>query len=465
MRKHTRAGIAAVAALAVSAVAVTAASGTAPWSKNAPNNATQIKRSISAKKPKNVILLLGDGMGASEITLARYYGKGAKGSPLAMETLPFSGELLTWNLQYGPGPDYKPNYVPDSAPTATAWSTGKKTGDARLSQGMSTAETVPGSSSGFKTTFEIARERGMRVGNVSTAEITDATPAAPSAHISRRACQGPADTRTTCPTESKSNGGLGSIAEQQIDHKLDLNLGGGRARFEQPLDGSTDTVVKYAQGKGYRYVTDAAGLNGIDSLAGGPVLGLFSAGNMTTEFKPLVAAPTPGAGSATTRCDETNRPSNEPSLSALTDKAIELLDKRNNKGFFLQVEGASIDKRDHASDVCGQIGETLEFDRAIKKALDFRKKSPDTLIVITADHSHTSQIVGETQDTPGFYATLQTADGAPIRVSYGTGKTPPGQSHTGARVPVAAIGPQASNVMGIRDQTDLFDTLIGRGSN
>ena len=87
---------------------------------------------------------------------------------------------------------------------------------------------------------------------------------------------------------------------------------------------------------------------------------------------------------------------------------------------------------------------------------------PDTLVVQTADHSHTSQIVGETPDTPGFYATVQTADGQPMRVSYGTGKTPGDQGHTGARVPVAAIGPQASNVMGVRDQTDLFYTLIGR---
>ena len=72
--------------------------------------------------------------------------------------------------------------------------------------------------------------------------------------------------------------------------------------------------------------------------------------------------------------------------------------------------------------------------------------------------------MSDTLDTPGFYATVQTADGAPLRVSYGTGKTPSGQGHTGARVPVAAIGPQASNVMGVRDQTDLFYTLIGAGS-
>jgi alkaline phosphatase len=92
-----------------------------------------------------VILLIGDGTGDSELTIGRYYLNGANGPPMAYETLPFTGEYHTWTPKYGPGPDYAPDYVPDSAPTAVAWSTGRKTGDARLSQGMGTAETVPGS--------------------------------------------------------------------------------------------------------------------------------------------------------------------------------------------------------------------------------------------------------------------------------------------------------------------------------
>lgn len=454
-RKH----LALFTALVLVAVAAAAAVATAHQGWNDDENSHEIKKLIDSDKPKNVILLIGDGMGDSEITLARYYGVGAEGT-LNMETLPFAGELITYGLSAGPGPEYPPNYVPDSAPTATAWSTGKKTIDARLSQGPSASESIPGSNAGYKTTFEIADKRGMLVGNVSTAEITDATPAAPSSHISQRACQGPNDTRNICPTETKGKGGLGSIAEQQVDHLLDVNLGGGRNRYLQTLDSSTKTVVDYAKEKGYRYVETASDLEGITSLSKGRVLGLFTPGNMTTEFKPLIAAPTPGAGGSTFRCDETNRPANEPSLAAMTDKAIDLLE--NRKGFFLQVEGASIDKRDHASDVCGQIGENLAFDEAIGVALEYQRHHDDTLVVITADHSHTSQIVGANQDTPGFYATLETADGYPIRVSYATGKTPGGQTHTGARVPVAAIGPQATNVMGVRDQTDLFKTLVGR---
>jgi alkaline phosphatase len=451
-------------ALSAATLAVAATTGAVVASDKKPrDNSRYIKSQIDSDKPKNVILIIGDGMGDSELTIGRYYLNGAKGSPLAAETLPFTGSYHTWNLQYGPGPDYAPNYVPDSAPTATAWSTGKKTGDGRLSQGMSTAAAVPGSNAGFKTTFEIMKARGKAIGNVTTSEYSDATPAAPSAHISQRACQGPADARTICPTESKAAGGLGSIVEQQVDHRLDVNLGGGRARFAQTLDDGGGNVIQYAQSKGFRYVENAAELNGVTSIRKRPLLGLFADVNMATQFAPLIGAPTPGAGSPTTRCNEDFRPAAEPSLGAMTRKAIQLLDD-DRDGFFLQVESASIDKRDHASDLCGQIGETKQLDDAVKEARAFQRRNPETLIVITADHSHTSQIVSATQDTPGFYATVQTADGAPLRVSYATGRTPPGQTHTGARVPVAARGPQASNVLGIRDQTDLFHTLIGRSS-
>jgi alkaline phosphatase len=453
----------AIVALTAAAVTAAGSAGVVVAGDRGPtDNSNEIERALDSRTPRNVILLVGDGTGDSELTIGRYYLNGAEGAPMAYETLPFTGELLTWNLQYGPGPQYPPNYVPDSAPTATAWSTGKKTTDARLSQGPSTAETVPGSNQGFKTTFEIMKARGKAVGNVATSELTDATPAAPASHISRRACQGPADARSLCPQETRQAGGLGSITEQMVDHRLDVNLGGGRARFEQALDNGSGNVIDYARRKGFQYVSDASGLAAVRSVRDKPVLGLFHAGNMTTQFAPLIAAPTPGSGSPTTRCDEDNRPADEPSLAAMTQKAIDLL-RHDRDGFFLQVESASIDKRDHASDLCGQIGETLQLDQAVKVALEFQRRNRDTLVVVTADHSHTSQIVGETSDTPGFYATVQTADGQPMRVSYGTGKTPGGQGHTGARIPIAAIGPQASNVMGVRDQTDLFHTLIGRG--
>jgi alkaline phosphatase len=399
--------------------------------------------SPKSAKANNVILFLGDGMGVSEVTAARYYHYGADGR-MAMDKLPFTGYQTTWSLKPGFAP-YKVDYDPDSASTATMWATGEKTIDERLSQGPSSAENVPGEN--FETVLEIARKAGKKTGNVSTAEITDATPAALDSHISLRGCQGPNDARNTCPLETKAAGGLGSIAEQTIDHKVDVVLGGGRARFEQPLAaGGSTNVVDYAKAKGYQYVTDAAGLEGVKS--GKPVLGLFTPVNMTTEWIGPIAKL--GDPAAPAKCTETNRPATEPSLVAMTKKALSLL-PGDKDGFFLQVEGASIDKQDHAANACAQIGETVAFDQAIAAGLDYQRKHPDTLVLVTADHSHTSQIVAEDTtgngSTTGYSTDLTTVDGQTLRIAYATAggtarpAAPPSQQHTGAAVPIMGIGP------------------------
>ena len=93
---------------------------------------------------------------------------------------------------------------------------------------------------------------------------------------------------------------------------------------------------------------------------------------------------------------------------------------RKDEGFFLQVEGASIDKQDHAANPCGQIGETVAFDKAIQVARAYAAKHPDTLIIVTADHAHTSQIVEEVTRDPGPPEHPLTKDGAPIYINYGT---------------------------------------------
>jgi alkaline phosphatase len=320
---------------------------------------------------------------------------------------------------------------------------------------------VPGDNN-LKTILEEAQAAGKKVGDVSTAELTDATPAVLASHMSYRNCWGPTE---------KAAGGLGSIAEQEVDHKVDVLLGGGRQRFTQTIVGGPTngkTVVQTAQDQGYQYVTDAAGLAGVTDK-GKPVLGLFNDGNMTTEFSG--AASTLGDGTTTT-CNESNRSAAEPSLADMTTKALSLLE--NNKGFFLQVEGASIDKQDHSANACGQIGETLAFDKAIGVALDYQAQHPDTLVVVTADHAHSSQIVADdstgTGRPTGYSTKLTTKDGATLALTYGTAgyngnnapvAGPPSQQHTGAVVPVWAIGPQASAVLGTNDHTDLFDLLRG----
>jgi alkaline phosphatase/streptomycin-6-phosphatase len=429
-----------------------------------------IARALFDQKPKNVIFFLGDGMGTQEITAARYY-QGVN-NPLSVDRLPFTGFDTTWSLKPAASVPYLPDYVPDSASTGTEWATGKKTIDERISQGPSSAENVPGAN--YETVLELAQQAGKKVGNVSTAEITDATPAVLNAHISLRGCQGPAN-MANCATETKTAGGLGSIAEQSVDHKVDVLLGGGRNRFTQPITGGPDTgktVVQSAQDKGYQYVTDATSLNGVVDKTK-PVLGLFTGGNMSLEWSGPAASL--GKGNAPAACNENQRPATEPSLADMTKKAIQLLD--NRKGFFLQVEGASIDKQDHATNACGQLGETVAFDAAIGAALEWKKTHPDTLIVVSADHSHTSQIVSEDASGSGLptgYSTnLTSKDGQTLSLTYGTAgfggagnapsAVPASQQHTGSVVPVWAAGPGAFDVLGTNDHTDLFDVLQGNG--
>ncbi|WP_375000138.1 alkaline phosphatase [Aeromicrobium sp. CTD01-1L150] len=436
-----------VGALALAGTTAIGASG------GAEDRSAELASKIDPQKPRNVILIIGDGMDDSMITAARNYELGADGR-FALDELPFTGAMTTHGYKVGEGPDYPIAYVSDSAPTASAWSTGKKTVDSRVSQGPSTDLEVPGED--YETVLQKYRDAGKRTGNVSTAELTDATPAAAATSINNRACQGPEDLET-CTEAQKANGGKGSIAEQLVDNEIDVILGGGAQRFAQEAD-EGGTVSDYATEElDYNVVSDRSELDSVGSLEEGPILGLFSEGNMTPHYEPLVAQPG-GAGGPDTQCSDADR-GDEPSLSEMTGKAIELLD--NKKGFFLQTESAMIDKQEHASDICGAIGDLREIDATVKVALEYQKSNPDTLIIVTADHAHSTQIVGSA-DGGKQTATVRTADGDPLTVAYSTQDE--GSAHTGSQIRVAASGPQAANVTGTIDQTDLFG-IMARGAS
>jgi alkaline phosphatase len=437
------------------------------------DRAAGLQRSIEGRRATNVILFLGDGMGDSEITIARNYQVGANGR-LWMDSLPLTGAYTTYALQ-----ETNPaliDYVTDSAASGTGWATGYKTSNGRVSSVAGTGATV----TRLTTILELAQRAGFRTGNVSTAEITDATPAVLNSHINERGCQGPANMGPCAPSR-KENGGPGSIAEQTVDHHVNVILGGGKARFDQLITGGPHvgkTVIQSAQLQGYNVVLDAANMQ---VATGSRVLGLFNSGNMSLEWAGLQAAPSPGSGlPGGQRCLENQRPANEPSLAAMTSKAIDLLHEADGpgpwqshddrfehvrrQGFFLQVEGASIDKQDHVENPCQQIGETIAFDRAIKVGLDFARRHPDTLIIVSADHAHTSQIVpvpSLTETTrPGTLSTLLTkGDASMMTINYGTRAHGQSQDHTGSQVRIAAQGPQAANVVGVTNQTDLFHTM------
>ncbi|MFF4437974.1 alkaline phosphatase [Streptomyces sp. NPDC001621] len=442
-RRHLTVATALVAAT-TAAVAVTSAAG-------AFDNAQQAKAAIKDGKAKNVILLIGDGMGDSEITLARDYTVGANGR-LNMDKFPLTGAYTTYAVHA----DGTPDYVTDSAASGTGWATGVKTVNGRISKTPGTDKAVP-------TLLELAQKKGYAAGSVTTAELTDATPAVLASHATDRSCQGPAD-MAKCPTDTIAAGGPGSIAEQSVKHKVDVLIGGGKQRFDQKVtDGKYKglTVTEQAKKLGYQVVTDKAGLKGVKN--GKPVLGLLASGNVPVEWTGKGAAV---GGTDPQRCvtSNPNRPATTPSLADSATKAIRLLEakqrqKHSKQGFFLQIEGASIDKQDHAADPCGQIGETAAFDRAVKVARAYAAKHPDTLVVTTADHAHTSQIVPLEATPPGLSSTLVTDEGQQLKVNYSTNTPGQSQEHTGTQVRIAAQGPQAYRVLGVTNQTGLFATI------
>lgn len=408
---------------------------------------------------KNVILIIGDGMGDSEITVARNYLLGAGKAFAGIDALPMTGQMTHYSVNKSTG---LPDYDPDSAATGTNWATGTKTYDNAIS--------VDRHGTPQKTLLEMAKAKGMATGNITTSEIEDATPAVQISHISQRSCYGPVKTSTTCPEFAKEKGGLGSIAEQLLDARPDVTMGGGSATFAETAKAgrwSGKTLEQQAKERGYNYTTDKAALARLTSAdQSKPFLGLFSSGNMPVKFAPSATAQ--GTLPPAETCKLNPESSSVPTLKDMTDKSISLLAKNRGgakNGFFLQVESASIDKQDHAANACGQIGETDQLDQAVQSALKFAKADGNTIVVVTADHAHTSQIVDGA--TPGLNTLLTTADGAPMVVAYGTSPQGGSQQHTGSQVRVAGYGPGASNVVGLIDQTDLFhilgDSMQGKG--
>lgn len=410
-----------------------------------------LKASLSDKTAKNVILLIGDGMGDSEITAARNYAEGAGGYFKGIDALPLTGQYTHYSLDKK---TRKPDYVTDSAASATAWTTGVKTYNGALGVDVNGKDQP--------TLLEIAKAAGKATGNVSTAELQDATPAALVSHVTSRKCYGPEETSEKCAANALENGGRGSITEQLLKTRADVTLGGGAKSFNQLAKSGEwqgKSLKDQAAAQGYQWVSNADELQAV-TLANQqkPLLGLFADGNMPVRWLGPKASYHGNLDKPAVTCENNPaRTAATPTLAAMTEKAIALL-KDNPNGFFLQVEGASIDKQDHAANPCGQIGETVDLDEAVQKALAFARADGNTLVIVTADHAHSSQIVAAGAKAPGLTQLLTTKDGAPMTLSYGNSEEE-SQGHTGTQLRVAAYGPHAANVVGLTDQIDLFFTM------
>ena len=274
-----------------------------------------------ANAVKNVILLIGDGMGLNHIWLSRVTAAGADGR-LNMECMPVSGLVTTYSAS---------NLKTDSAAAATALATGRKTVNGMIS--------VLPDGTRLKTLLEKAEQRRMATGLVVTKAVTDATPAAFSAHNATRDDQN-------------------AIAEDILANGIDIIMGGGRKYWLPSVKGGGRTdgrdLTLEATRQGYRYIIGRQELEDLQTL---PVLGLWAENSLDED----------GDG---------------PTLAAMTAKAVQLLG-REPGGFFLLVEGSQIDTRAHRHDAAAVIRRVLGFDAAVKEALTFAAKDGHTLVIVT----------------------------------------------------------------------------------
>ena len=442
---------------------------------------------------KNVILFVGDGMGVTTVTAARILegqlrGQSGEENLLSFERFPHTALVKTYNTDA---------QTPDSAGTMTAMVTGVKTrmgvvsisptvefGDARGAQGNE-----------LTTIVELAENAGLSTGVVTTTRLTHATPAACYAHSPDRDWEDDA----ALAAGAKETGFV-DIARQLVEFRvgdgLEVALGGGRANF---LPGSLANP-EYPDLKGRRsdgrnlvgewsakpeaaYVWNAAQLQAVDPTKTRHLLGLFEPSHMRYQH------------------DRNKDAAGEPSLSDMTAKAIELL-ARNRKGFFLMVEGGRIDHAHHETNAFRALTDTIEFARAVSVAQD-RTDRRETLIIVTADHSHVFTMAGYPQrgnpilgkvagfdpmtgahtstgakDAKGLpYTTLGYANGPGYVGGAGrpdlsvidttlpdyhqeTSVPLADETHGGEDVPLYADGPQAHLFHGVIEQNVIFHVMV-----
>lgn len=281
--------------------------------------------------PKRIILVIGDGMGVGAVTAATY----AHGKPLHMLKMPHVGLATTHEYEF---------ITTDSAASATALATGHKTHFEGVSVQPGTSEAdEEDATRHLKSVIEVARESGLRTGLVATTRITHATPAAFGAHRSHR-------------------NSYESIALDMSRSDVDVLLGAGTRFF----DARKDEVDLFGvmQERGYTIARTPEEITAAQQTGVTKLVGLMHPSDM-----PPVLSGERGM-----------------SLAEMTQVAIETLDRENDQGFFLMVEGSMIDWGGHDADGVTVVAETLDMDQAVGVALAYAAGRDDTLVVVTADH-------------------------------------------------------------------------------
>ncbi|GAB1608206.1 alkaline phosphatase, tissue-nonspecific isozyme-like [Argonauta hians] len=333
---------------------------------------------------RNVILFLGDGMGISTVTAGRIF-KGqqkhvnGESYQLTFDKFPHTALMKTYS---------EDRITPDSAATATAYLTGVKTNngliglDGRVKYGVCNSKVK---TARVRSILDLALDAGKSVGIVTSTRVTHATPAATYAHSPHRDWEYDAVVPVRSRKECKD------IARQLIEENPDIQviLGGGRSNF-MPFNVSDpeyhNTTGKRHDGRNLieewqkrhpkksQYVWNMKNFKAVDPKKTDFLLGLFEPSHMQYET------------------DRQVNHNDDPSLAEMTSKAIAILSK-NSKGFFLLVEGGRIDHGHHNNSAINALTELSSFDDAVSTGVT-NTSEEDTLIVVTADHSHVFSIAG-----------------------------------------------------------------------
>jgi len=376
---------------------------------------------------KNIILFVGDGMGITTVTAARILaGQRAGGTgeehTLSWGKMPFAGLAKTYNVDA---------QTADSAGTMTAMMSGVKTdaGVIGVDESVQRGQCSSQAGNELVSALELAEIAGMSTGIISTARITHATPAATYAKTVERGWENNAG----LPADAVQNG-CEDIASQLVSFEsrlearypgldvdgMEVAMGGGRRNFLPNSDafnsGDTDGGVEGARTDGIDltalwrqnypdgvYITDQGGFESINANDTTHLLGLFDASHMEYE------------------ANRVNDTAGEPSLEQMTRKAIDVLDN-NDRGYFLAIESGRIDHAHHAGSAFGALSETIAFANAVEAAMQATDPA-NTLIIVTADHSHVFTMGGFAKrgnpilglSTPiGGFAPSTDSDGRPF---------------------------------------------------
>jgi alkaline phosphatase len=339
-------------------------------------------------KARNIIILIGDGMGIAHRTAARIMlngvALGKANAPLAMDTFPFTGTVKTHSLN---------SIVTDSSPGASCYATGNNANNNQ--HGVFPDDTTDnGDNPRVESIGEfLHRTQGRSLGIVTTTDLFDSTPGAFGSHTQARTAGTGIidqffDERSATGLKVLLGGGrkwflpagaFGSGRTAGTDYVVPADVAAAWGVPTGALDPARDLLSEFTA-DGFTYAPDATTLNAVSSSTT-KLLGLFNFSNMNVSKDKIDKRRAPGTPGVV---DDFGFP-DQPMLDEMTDKALQVLSK-NPKGFVAMIEGGSIDKMAHLMDSERWIIDTIEFDRAIDVCKQFAACNPDTLVIVTADH-------------------------------------------------------------------------------